>query len=225
MAPLPGAEAEAKAVADLFERKGGAELFVGSQADRLRLQAWYRNYTVLHFATHGFACSEDPLGSSIVLSHLTRDEVSLDKTTGSLVVVSDPRLPIQLDSKELGPEDMSTDKFSFPSRLDARTIMTAFMLDTDLVTLSACQTGLGKLMGEGMIGFTRAFLAAGARSLLASLWSVDDEATRDLMTAFYQHYLEHGNKGLALQSAIKETRKWYPSPSAWAAFGLYGVTE
>jgi CHAT domain-containing protein/tetratricopeptide (TPR) repeat protein len=225
LSALPGAQEEAKEVTDLFKSEAEAELFTGSEADRLRLQAWYRDFSVLHFATHGFACPREPLDSSIVLSTLTREEIRLDKTTNTLVVDADPRLPIQLDNDELRPEVISTDKFYFPGLLSARTIMTVFKLDADLVTLSACQTGLGKLIGEGMIGFTRAFLGAGARSLLASLWSVDDEGTKDLMITFYRQYLEHGNKALALQSAMKETRKRHPSPSSWAAFALYGAAQ
>jgi len=93
------------------------------------------------------------------------------------------------------------------------------------VTLSACQTGLGQLSGEGMIGLTRAFLAAGSRSLMVSLWRVDDRSTKDLMIHFYRAYLTHGNKGLALQTAMAETRKQYPEPKYWAAFALVGMAE
>jgi CHAT domain-containing protein len=109
--------------------------------------------------------------------------------------------------------------------LEARTIINQFSLDADLVTLSACQTGMGQLTGEGMIGFTRAFLAAGSRSLLVSLWRVDDQSTKELMVRFYREYLEHGNKGLALQRAMAETRKRYPHPKYWAAFTLVGMAE
>ena len=76
-----------------------------------------------------------------------------------------------------------------------------------------------------MIGFTRAFLAAGSRSLMVSLWRVDDRATKDLMVRFYGHYLEHGNKGLALQGAMAETRKHYPEPKYWAGFTMVGLAE
>jgi CHAT domain-containing protein len=113
----------------------------------------------------------------------------------------------------------------YPGLLEARTIITHFSLKTDLVTLSACQTGLGQISGEGVIGFTRAFLAAGSRSLLVSLWRVDDRATKELMITFYQEYLRHGNKGLALQIAMRETRKRHPEPKFWAAFTLVGMAE
>jgi CHAT domain-containing protein len=114
---------------------------------------------------------------------------------------------------------------SYPGLLDARTIINEFDLDADLVTLSACQTALGQLTGEGLIGFTRAFLTAGARSLLVSLWRVDDKSTQELMVSFYRQYLEHGNKGLALKFAMAETRSRHPEPKYWAGFTLVGLAE
>jgi CHAT domain-containing protein len=60
---------------------------------------------------------------------------------------------------------------------------------------------------------------------MVSLWRVDDRSTKDLMVHFYRAYLEHGNKGLALQSAMAETRRQYPEPKYWAAFTLVGMAE
>jgi CHAT domain-containing protein len=84
---------------------------------------------------------------------------------------------------------------------------------------------MGKVLGQGSIGLTRALMAAGSRSILASLWRVDDDATRDLMVAFYKEYLQHGNKGLALQNAMKQVRQQYSQPRYWAAFSLFGMAE
>src|SRR5207344_546988 len=72
--------------------------------------------------------------------------------------------------------------------LQAWEIFDQMRIDADLVTLSACGTALGKEMGgEGLIGLTRAFQYAGARSVLASLWKVEDKATGELMKRFYTH--------------------------------------
>jgi CHAT domain-containing protein len=68
-------------------------------------------------------------------------------------------------------------------------------------------------------------MAAGARSVLASLWRVDDDSTKYLMINFYKEYLQHGNKGIALQNAMKQTRLRYPEPRYWAAFSLFGMAE
>jgi CHAT domain-containing protein len=233
---LPGAEEEARSIAGLFGHER-AKLFTRSQADRLRLDAWHQDFSVLHFATHGVACPADPLSSFVVLKELTREDLSLDPITQTLSLRTDSRLPVTLmdpladiqngethagKEPSLPPEPLD---LRYPGLLHARAIINEFNLNADLVTLSACQTGLGQLSGEGMIGFTRAFLAAGSRSLMVSLWRVDDRSTKDLMIRFYRAYLEHGNKGSALQRAMAETRNRYPEPKYWAAFTLVGMAE
>jgi CHAT domain-containing protein len=102
-------------------------------------------------------------------------------------------------------------------------------IEADLVVLSACQTGLGRLSSDGMIGLTRSFLVAGARSILVSLWSIDDQATVPLMEAFYRRYLrdEHHDKAAALREAMLELRAQprFASPSFWAPFMLVGAAQ
>ena len=98
-------------------------------------------------------------------------------------------------------------------------------LDADLVTLSACGTGLGKVLGgEGLLGLTRAFQYAGARSVLASLWSVSDESTGELMKRFYGYLKEGRSKAEALRSAQLDLlrRSEYSHPFHWAGFQLVG---
>jgi CHAT domain-containing protein len=95
-------------------------------------------------------------------------------------------------------------------------------LSADLVTLSACETALGKVStGDDVVGFTRGFLYAGARSLISSLWQVDDEATRDLMVNFYTN-LPKMSKDEALRQAQLKAKIKYPHPYYWAAFLLTG---
>jgi len=227
MDPLPGAGREAAEIAELF-RFQRAELFTGLQADRMRLEAWHPNFSILHFATHGVACAADPLSSFIVLNALDASELTLDPDAETVTLTMDSRYPVTLAGAQQILQNPSLPRvpaISYPGLLDARTIINEFDLDADLVTLSACQTALGQLTGEGLIGFTRAFLSAGARSLLVSLWRVDDESTRELMVGFYRQYLEHGNKGLALQSAMAHTRRRHPEPKYWAGFTLVGLAE
>jgi len=98
-------------------------------------------------------------------------------------------------------------------------------LNADLVTLSACETGLGKeLGGEGIVGLTRAFMYAGAPSVMVSLWKVADESTAELMKAFYGHLKRGASKDAALQSAMSDLRRRpeYAHPYYWAPFILYG---
>jgi CHAT domain-containing protein len=99
-------------------------------------------------------------------------------------------------------------------------------LSADLVVLSACRTGLGReLAGEGLIGLVRAFMYAGARRVVASLWKVDDEATGELMVRFYRGMFErHLAPAAALREAQLEIRaipRW-SHPFYWAGFVLYG---
>jgi CHAT domain-containing protein/Tfp pilus assembly protein PilF len=99
-------------------------------------------------------------------------------------------------------------------------------LAAELVVLSACQTGLGQnIQGEGMVGLTRGFMYAGAKRVVVSLWSVDDEGTATLMSSFYQGMLQKGlTPAAALRAAQLELWKqeqWH-SPYYWAAFTLQG---
>lgn len=96
----------------------------------------------------------------------------------------------------------------------------------DLVVLSACRTGLGKdVRGEGLIGLTRGFMYAGASSVVASLWKVDDEATAELMKHFYANMLQKGMRPAealrAAQNTLRENPQW-KSPHFWAGFILQG---
>ncbi|HWC19492.1 MAG TPA: CHAT domain-containing protein, partial [Terriglobales bacterium] len=100
-------------------------------------------------------------------------------------------------------------------------------LQADLVVLSACQTGLGKeIKGEGMVGLTRGFFYAGAARVIASLWKVDDAATAELMSRFYEGVLKRGmDPAAALHSAqiyMWQQKRWHEDPYFWAAFQLQG---
>jgi CHAT domain-containing protein/Tfp pilus assembly protein PilF len=94
---------------------------------------------------------------------------------------------------------------------------------TDLVVLSACDTQLGKQsLGDDIVGLNRAFIYAGAPTVVASLWSVNDEATGLLMASFYRHLKAGMGKAEALRAAQADTRVKYPNPFYWAAFVLTG---
>jgi CHAT domain-containing protein len=107
---------------------------------------------------------------------------------------------------------------AYDGRLTAAQILRTWKLDAELVTLSACQTGLGKYAGgEGYLGFAQALFLAGGRSLVLSLWQVDDNATALLMTRFYQNVLGR-RKGLdqplAKAEALREAKAWLRGLSA-----------
>jgi CHAT domain-containing protein len=105
-------------------------------------------------------------------------------------------------------------------------------LPTDLVVLSACQIGVGRVYrSEGVLGFTRAFMEAGARNVIVSLWPVDDEATRALMVRLYELWNPSGGDGTSLAGALRRAQaeirsdpRWQ-APEYWAAWQLWGCAE
>ncbi|MBI3654280.1 MAG: CHAT domain-containing protein [Acidobacteria bacterium] len=107
--------------------------------------------------------------------------------------------------------------------LEVREIYGLDLTGTNLVVLSACDTQLGaQSQGDDIVGLNRAFIYAGASSVIASLWTVDDQATSFFMQAFYGQLKRGLNKAAALQAAQNATRKKYPHPYYWAAFVLTG---
>ncbi|MBW4669677.1 MAG: CHAT domain-containing protein [Cyanomargarita calcarea GSE-NOS-MK-12-04C] len=99
-------------------------------------------------------------------------------------------------------------------------------LQAELVVLSACDTGRGKITGDGVIGLSRSLISAGAPSVMVSLWSVPDSPTAEFMSQFYTNLKERRmDKAQALRQAMLTTMKTHPSPRDWAAFTLIGESE
>ncbi|XP_068675882.1 tetratricopeptide repeat protein 28-like [Montipora foliosa] len=100
----------------------------------------------------------------------------------------------------------------------------AVRLQAKLVVLSSCHSGQGEVKSEGVVGIARAFLCAGAKSVLVSLWAIDDEATLLFMKSFYQHLADRKSASLALHHAMKSLRetKEYSAIKYWAPFVLIG---
>jgi CHAT domain-containing protein/uncharacterized protein HemY len=95
-------------------------------------------------------------------------------------------------------------------------------LQADLVVLSACDTGLGTITGDGIIGLSRSLIAAGASSVIVSLWSIPDAPTETLMTEFYTQMQQGQDKAQALRQAMLTTMESHSKPENWAAFTLIG---
>ncbi|NER35964.1 MAG: CHAT domain-containing protein [Oscillatoria sp. SIO1A7] len=98
-------------------------------------------------------------------------------------------------------------------------------LNAELVVLSACDTGRGRITGDGVIGLSRSFLSAGVKSAIVSLWAVPDAPTAFLMSEFYRQWQIVPDKAKALRLAAIATMQHYPNPRDWAAFTLIGEAE
>jgi hypothetical protein len=187
---LPGTRAEAKALARLFAAgRQPVTLLADADASEPRLAELATSgalgrFRYLHLATHGTFDPRFPLQSAVILSQPARAEVA--------------------------PPGLG--RYVFDGELTAAEVLENWRLDAELVTLSACQTGLGKHeRGEGFLGFAQAALLAGARAVCLSLWQVDDAATALLMERFYQNLLgrREGLKGpLPKAQALAEAQSW-----------------
>jgi CHAT domain-containing protein len=164
------------------------------ELDRLAASKELGGYRYIHLATHGEMDDRVPLQSAVILS---RD-----------------RLPDPLKQLEAG-------RPVYTGRLTAEEVLEKWDLHADLVTLSACETGLGRYEGgEGFVGFTQALLLSGARSVCLSLWKVDDTATALLMQRFYANLLGQRRglkKPLGKAEALAEAKQWLRELSTEAA--------
>ncbi|MEM9218702.1 MAG: CHAT domain-containing protein [Cyanobacteria bacterium P01_F01_bin.150] len=133
------------------------------------------------------------------------------------------------DPKTFGRRDIPGAMTFAPGHGDDGLLTAAEILGLDLnanmVVLSACDTGLGNITGDGVIGLSRSFIAAGVPSIIVSLWAVPDASTAELMTTFYQKLNQGQTKAQALRQAMLTTMATHPDPINWAAFTLIGEAE
>lgn len=217
IAELPGTRREIETIASLLNhKKVNVKTFVLEEASEDKLKN-LEQPGVLHIATHGYFL-QDEIPS-------TAGERGFAGFTND-VFVENPLLRSGL----LLSGARSAFLKATPSTAENDGLLTAYEalnlnLDkTDLVVLSACETGLGVTVnGEGVYGLQRAFAVAGARYTLMSLWKVDDTATQEFMTAFYKAWLSPLNVHEALRKAQQEVRSKYPEPYYWGAFVLSGL--
>ncbi|RTL45170.1 MAG: CHAT domain-containing protein [Candidatus Melainabacteria bacterium] len=248
---LPGTAREINGIKSEASKAGiECKVLLDSQASKKNVEKKIDSFSVVHFSTHGFARSDSSAQSenralpaihfglmsmmpSIARNPLTDSGLVLapsEKTSGA-----DEKTAELIASAETRPKWRSmpdsinaSNKKLLTNLLTAEEIVGLNLKNCKLVSLSACKTGLGTgLDGQGVLGLRSAILAAGARSILMSLWSVDDEATEQLMQKFYSCLLDPQNPMTeveALQKAqdyIRSQPQWQ-APSYWAGWVIAG---
>jgi len=126
----------------------------------------------------------------------------------------------------LAPDPLPSKAGEVNGLLTAKEIL-SLKLNAELVVLSACDTGRGRITGDGVVGLSRSLISAGVSSVVVSLWAVSDDSTAFLMTEFYKNIQHSPDKAQALRSAMLTTMKQtqYSNPLQWAAFTLIGEAE
>jgi CHAT domain-containing protein/tetratricopeptide (TPR) repeat protein len=188
-----------------------------------RFKQTCRSPRILHLATHGFFLQDqphDPNQERLGLSGFGEDAGRL---SGPLPENPLLRAGLALAGANTWLRGGTLPEDAEDGILTAEDISGLDLLDTELVVLSACETGLGEVRtGEGVYGLQRAFVVAGAKTLVMSLWSVPDEATRELMEEFYRRLLAGEGRADALHAAQQVLRRKYPEPYFWGAFVCLG---
>ena len=206
---LQNAATEASAVAALL----ATTVLTDTAATEARLSQMAADARIVHLAAHGQYNGANALYSALYLA---------------------PSSPLTATDALSPTAGLPTVDSTLDGRLETWEIFGVPLNGNDLVVLSACETTVNDLAkenrvalsrGDELVSLTRAFIYAGAPTVIASLWSVDDAATETLMVAFYKHWLQDGmSKAQALQAAQADVRREprWASPFYWAGFVLHG---
>ncbi len=211
---LPGTEKEITELDKLLKQKGWVTVEYVEKAATEEKVKDLSSPKIFHIATHGFYTPASDKKMSVELSE---DQARM---------AENPLLKTGLLLRGAG-DLLNKTKYNYNLESGILTAYEAMSLNldnTDLVVLSACETGLGEISnGEGVYGLQRAFLVAGAKTLIMSMFKVDDDATQKLILNFYGKWLNTGNLRQSFVEAKKELRTEYPEPIFWGAFMMIGL--
>ena len=207
--PLPGTKQEIDSIAnELSKNSISAIIYEGMNGVEESFKSLSgRAPQILHIATHGFYLSEEKGSEKDYYTRWT------SLTSGPMV-----RSGLAFSGAQLAWEGKQIPDHVDDGILLSQEIANLDLSNTDLVILSACETGLGELSSDGVLGLQRGFKRAGVNTIIMSLWKVNDEATAFLMQNFYVELLKGKSKREAFSFAQKETKKIYKDPKFWAAF-------
>jgi CHAT domain-containing protein len=210
---LPGTEKEVADLDVLLKQKGWVtNEYMEASASEEQVKT-LASPKIFHIATHGFYSPE-----------IKADEMD-QLTESEAKATENPLLKSGLYLTGAG-DVLNKTKYNYNIESGILTAYEAMSLNldqTDLVVLSACETGLGEISyGEGVYGLQRAFMVAGAKVLIMSMFKVDDDATQKLILNFYRKWLSSNNMRQSFIDAKKELRVEYPDPKDWGAFIMIG---
>lgn len=172
---------------------------------------------IIHLATHGFFWTEEDAqeNQNVSFLNLKNNQTSTEDRALS-------RSGLLFSGGNIGLKGETIPDNIEDGILTALELSNMNLGQVDMVVMSACESGLGETSGEGVFGLQRGFKLAGANSLLMTLWKVDDEATKLLMTEFYKNYLNGRSKQHSLKMAQNKLREnpRFDNPKYWAAFIL-----
>ena len=222
--PLMGAQMEGESILAVAQKSNGIEpiFTTGRQAEEQRLREWKSPPQILHIATHGFFLKKEEKlkGRLLAASRGLGGIKTPPPGDNPLLRAGLAFAGINANAPLLGEIDANNDGV-----LTALEALSLDLYGTDLVVLSACETGLGEIhAGEGVYGLRRAFQEAGVNRVVSSLWEVSDDATRDLMSDFYRRMAQ----GTPTRQALRESKlellqsdSW-SHPYFWSAFQMVG---
>jgi len=184
--PLPGSKREVDEIENVFRSVNGSASLVkltGAQASESNFKREAATAKIIHIASHGYFSSEQA-SALVTLQSGSKAYVDVAKlgrdaelTSGIVLAGANARVPM-------------TNAYTDDGILSSLEVQAMSLTACDLVTLSACETGLGvETFGEGLLGLQRSFQIAGVGSVIASSWKVDDEVTQLLMSEFYKRWL------------------------------------
>ncbi len=219
---LMGTHKEGILIADLL----GVQPWLQKEVLEARLKAC-KSPKILHIASHGFFLDDQKSNDSPDYYDVSRGlSIEKDRITKRYMKEN----PLLRSGLAMAGANHWNNSHLLPHEaedglLTAVDVTGLDLSATELVVLSACETGLGKVhIGEGVFGLRRAFVLAGAKSLVMSLWKVPDKETQELMVEFYQQILDGQPRSEALRNAMLKMKEKNPNPYFWGAFICQGAT-
>jgi CHAT domain-containing protein/Flp pilus assembly protein TadD len=213
VAALPGTKTEIENIAKILKAGGYQTTPYLQKTSTEAIIKTMKGPALVHIATHGYFQAD--VEEETIGVHQENAKNNPLLRSGLLLAGASPTI-----KGEAMPNLESNDN----GVLTAYEAMNLSLDGTDLIILSACETGLGDVRaGEGVYGLQRAFLVAGAKAMVMSLWKVDDAATQALMTNFYTNLAKGGSKAKAFKQAQLQLMVKYKEPYYWGAFVMMGM--